>query len=232
MSNLAIIPARGGSKRIPKKNIKHFLGKPIIAYSIEAAQNSLIFDEVMVSTDDSEIAKTAKIYGADVPFERSEKNANDFAVLANVVLEVIEQYADRGKYFENVCCLLPTAPFVNSDKLKEAYHKFSEESYDSLFPVIEFSFPIQRALKINNNKVSMVWEEHLNSRSQDLESRYHDSGQFYWLKTNTFLEQKKLFTENSGSLIISSLEAQDIDTETDWKLAEMKYKMMLHENNF
>jgi pseudaminic acid cytidylyltransferase len=229
MANLAIIPARGGSKRIPRKNIKPFLGKPIIAYSIEAALKSNLFDEVMVSTDDEEIAKIAKQYGAKVPFLRSNDNANDFAVLADVVEEVIANYNKQKNSFDTICCILPTAPFVTSNKITEAYKKFTEGNFDSVFLVLEFSFPIQRSLKINEDKVAMVWGEHLNSRSQDLEPRYHDSGQFYWLKNNSFSKEKKLFTNNSGAIVISELQAQDIDTETDWKLAEIKYKLMLHD---
>lgn len=229
MANLAIIPARGGSKRIPRKNIKPFLGKPIIAYSIEAAIKSNLFDEVMVSTDDEEIAKIAKQYGAKVPFLRSNDNANDFAVLADVVEEVVSNYAQNNEIFENICCILPTAPFVTSTKIIEAYKTLFNNNFDSVFPVLEFSFPIQRSLKIEDNKVAMVWNEHLNSRSQDLESRYHDSGQFYWIKTQSFLTEKKLLTNDSGAIIISQLEAQDIDTETDWKLAEIKYKLMFND---
>jgi len=229
MANLAIIPARGGSKRIPRKNIKPFLGKPIIAYSIEAAIKSNLFNEVMVSTDDEEIAKIAKQYGAKVPFLRSQDNANDFAVLADVVEEVVSNYSQNNQIFENICCILPTAPFVTSTKIIEAYKTLSNNNFDSVFPVLEFSFPIQRSLKIEDNKVAMVWNEHLNSRSQDLESRYHDSGQFYWIKTQSFLTEKKLLTNDSGAIIISQLEAQDIDTETDWKLAEIKYKLMLND---
>ena len=229
MANLAIIPARGGSKRIPRKNIKPFLGKPIIAYSIEAAIKSNLFNEVMVSTDDEEIVKIAKQYGAKVPFLRSNDNANDFAVLADVVEEVVSNYSQNNQVFENICCILPTAPFVTSTKIIEAYKTLSNNNFDSVFPVLEFSFPIQRSLKIEDNKVVMVWNEHLNSRSQDLEARYHDSGQFYWIKTQSFLTEKKLLTNDSGAIIISQLEAQDIDTETDWKLAEIKYKIMLND---
>ncbi len=229
MANLAIIPARGGSKRIPRKNIKPFLGKPIIAYSIEAAMHSNLFDEVMVSTDDEEIAEIAKKYGAKVPFLRSKDNANDFAVLADVVEEVRLKYSNENKNFKNICCILPTAPFVTSSKIKAAYDKLIEGNFESVFPVLEFSFPIQRSLKIKENKVSMVWSEYLNSRSQDLEPRYHDSGQFYWLKSAFFKKEKKLFTDNSGAIVISELHAQDIDTETDWKLAEIKYKLMLND---
>ena len=230
MANLAIIPARGGSKRILRKNIKPFLGKPIISYSIEAALKSNLFDEVMVSTDDEEIATISKKYGAKVPFLRSNDNANDFAVLADVVEEVVANYKKQNNTFNNICCILPTAPFVTSNIITEAYKKLTEDNFDSVFPVLEFSFPIQRSLKIENNKVNMVWSEHLNTRSQDLELRYHDSGQFYWLKASSFSKEKKLFTTNSGALIISELHAQDIDTETDWKLAEIKYKLMLNES--
>ncbi len=234
MANLAIIPARGGSKRIPKKNIKIFLGKPIIAYSIEAAIKSNLFSEVIVSTDDESIAKIAIEYGAKVPFLRSDHNANDFAVLADVVEEVINNYKELNKDFDTVCCILPTAPFVTSAKIIEAFNTLKNNKLDSVFPVLEFSFPIQRSLKINKEKVEMVWPEHLNTRSQDLEPRYHDSGQFYWITINAFLNEKKLLTSNSGSIIISQLNAQDIDTETDWKLAEIKYKLMNNdqENNF
>lgn len=229
MANLAIIPSRGGSKRIPKKNIKDFLGKPILSYSIEAAIHSGFFDEIMVSTDDEETAKVGIEHGAKMPFYRDKDNADDFAVLADVIEEVIDKYKAKGVVFENVCCILPTAPFVTSDKIREAYNKLVDNNFDSVFPVLEYSFPIQRSLELKEDRIRMVWEEHLNSRSQDLEPRYHDSGQFYWLKTSAFLKEKKLFTANSGAVVISELHAQDIDTLTDWKLAEIKYKLMLND---
>lgn len=225
MGNLAIIPARGGSKRIPRKNIKDFLGKPIIAYSIEAAIESNLFDEVMVSTEDIEIAEIAKNFGAKVPFLRSNTNSNDFAVLADVILEVLDLYNRKNIKFENICCILPTAPFVTADKLKKGNQLLSNESHDCVFPILEFPFPIQRSLKIEGTKVEMVWSEYLNTRSQDIESRYHDSGQFYWIRTEVFLAQKKILVENAGAIIISQLEAQDIDTLIDWKLAEIKYQL-------
>lgn len=229
MANLAIIPARGGSKRIPRKNIKPFLGKPIIAYSIEAALKSNLFDEVMVSTDDLEISRIAVEYGAKVPFMRSLNASNDFAVLSDVIYEVISGYLKEKVEFDNICCILPTAPFVTGNKISEAYDKLLSGDFDTLFTVQKFSFPIQRSLRIEDNKAIMVNKEHLNTRSQDLEPRFHDSGQFYWLKTSCFLIEKKLFTKNSGVLIISELQAQDIDTETDWELAEIKYKIMLND---
>lgn len=229
MTRIAIIPARGGSKRIPRKNIKSFLGKPIIVYSIEAAIKSGCFDEIMVSTDDQEIAKIATENGASVPFLRSTNNSNDFAILADVIEEVLLSYKNKNIHFDEICCLLPTAPFVSSKNLIDSNKKLVNEDLDAVFPILEYSFPIQRSLEIDNKKVQMVWEEYMNSRSQDLQKRYHDAGQFYWLKTNSFLKERKLFMKNSGGLIISELEAQDIDSETDWKLAELKYKLSKNE---
>lgn len=229
MTKLAIIPARGGSKRIPKKNIQLFLNKPIISYSIEAALNSTLFDEVMVSTDDDKIAKIAIEYGAKVPFKRSEKNANDFAVLADVVEEVLSEYKNTGVVFEEVCCILPTAPFITSNLLKMSHQKMVDNDFDSVFPIIQFSFPIQRSLKLIDDKIEMTMSEHLNSRSQDLDSRYHDAGQFYWMRIKSFLKEKKLLMSNTGGIVISELQAQDIDSKTDWKLAELKYKLLLDE---
>ena len=171
MSRIAIIPARGGSKRIPKKNIKPFLGKPIIAYSIEAALASNLFDEVMVSTDDAEIVDIARKCGAKVPFIRSDKNADDYAILVDVLLEVIEDYKTKGRVFDYACCILPTAPFVSKDKIKKSYQTLTNNNFDSGFPVLEFSYPIQRALKIQDDKVSMVNSKFETTRSQDLENR-------------------------------------------------------------
>jgi N-acylneuraminate cytidylyltransferase len=227
MKTLAIIPARGGSKRIPKKNIKDFSGKSIIAYSIEAALSSKLFDEVMVSTDDTAIAEIATEFGAKVPFIRSEKQSDDFATLMDVISEVINTYKSQGQAFEYVCCLLPTAPFVTANKIQNAFDVLKAKNFDTVFPVLEFSYPIQRALKIKEDQVAMVDDQYATTRSQDLEQRYHDSGQFYWAKVDTIMQQQTLFTDNSGAIVISELEAQDIDTETDWKLAEMKYKMMM-----
>lgn len=226
MNNLCIIPARGGSKRIPKKNIKVFLGKPIIAYSIEAALKSQLFDEVMVSTDDIEIAEIAKKYGAKVPFMRSKKNSDDFATTYDVIEEVLLKYKEIGVEFINSCCIYSCAPFVTSTKIKESYNVLIKCNYDTVFPVMQFSFPIQRALKIKNEKIQMFNPEHLTTRSQDLEKSYHDAGQFYWLNNKEIKKHKKLLTANSGAIIISELDGQDIDNETDWKLAELKYKLI------
>jgi len=226
MGNICVIPARGGSKRIPRKNIKEFLGKPIIAYSIQAALDSGLFDEVMVSTDDLEIADIAKKYGAKVPFMRSAKNSDDFATTFDVIEEVINYYKDQSIEFDNLCCLYSCAPFVSPKVLLRAYNQLTKKEFDTVFPIIAYSFPIQRALRVNQGKVSMILEANLNIRSQDLEERFHDAGQFYWCNTIEVLKRKKILTPNSGGIIITELEAQDIDTETDWKLAELKYKLL------
>jgi pseudaminic acid cytidylyltransferase len=230
MSKVAIIPARGGSKRIPRKNLKIFLGKPILAYSIEAALSSDVFDEVMVSTDDDEIAEIAKGYGAVIPFKRSNKNSDDFANTVDVLVEVLQTYQAMGKIFEFGCCIYPTAPFVTSAKLLQAFDVLSKGSFDSVFPVLKYGYPIQRSLRFEGNKIKMVYPEHLNSRSQDLESTYHDSGQFYWFSIEAIISKRKMFTDNAMGILTSELEAQDIDTELDWKLAELKFELMRTQN--
>ena len=220
---LCIIPARGGSKRIPGKNIKSFHGKPIIAYSIKAALETNLFDEVMVSTDDEEIAEVAKSFGARVPFVRSAKNADDFAKIIDVLLEVLDKYEERESRFEIICCIYPTAPFVSSEILKKSLGKLQNEHYDAIFPVQRYGHPIQRALKIKEGKVQMFCPEYMESRSQDLEESFHDAGQFFWFRRRTLQEQKKMWTPNVGAIEIEELQAQDIDNEIDWKLAELKY---------
>ena len=225
MRNLAIIPARGGSKRIPRKNIKKFLGKPIIGFPIEEAINSKIFDEIMVSTDDLEIARIAKVFGANIPFMRSEANADDFATTVDVLLEVINQYEMQGQNFDNICCIYPTAPFVSSQLLQQSFDKLIAHQFDSVFPVLPFSFPIQRAVKIADGRVKMIQPEHLNTRSQDLEPSYHDSGQFYWMKTEVLKTMKKVWTDNTGTIVLKEMQAHDIDTMDDWEIAEFKYSM-------
>lgn len=224
MSNLAIIPARGGSKRIPRKNIKDFLGKPIISYSIEAALDSKLFEEVMVSTDDKEIAEVAKKYGAKVPFMRSSDNADDYATLSDVVAEVKENYSGRGKKFDYICCILPTAPFTTISLLKKGFSLLIDNSVDSVRPITEFSYPIQRAVKMRSGLLEMFWPEEANTRSQDLEPAYHDAGLFYWMNFEKGMKgKKKMGFELSKSLV------QDIDTIEDWKIAEFKYKYLYHE---
>jgi N-acylneuraminate cytidylyltransferase len=226
MSNVAIIPARKGSKRIPLKNIKPFLGKPIMAYSIEAALNSGLFDEVMVSTDDAEIAKVAIEYGAKVPFLRSSKNSDDFTSSKDVMLEVIDEYEKRGMKFNIGCCVYATAPFLTVDNLQKAYSLLKEKKFDTVLPLLKFNYPIQRALYVTDGKIVMINKEHLNTRSQDLPHCYHDSGQFFWFDVKTFQQKQHPFTDNSGAIIISDMEAQDIDDLADWQLAELKYQLV------
>ncbi|UKN02781.1 pseudaminic acid cytidylyltransferase [Paracrocinitomix mangrovi] len=223
MKSLCVIPARGGSKRIPRKNIRDFLGKPIIAYSIETAINSGLFDEVMVSTDDPEIARIAEEYGAKVPFFRSEENANDFATTVDVLKEVFEMYKQKGQEFDIACCIYPTAPFVSEKRLIEAREKLISNSYDAVFPVLRFSFPIQRALKIKDDKIEMFQPENMLARSQDLEPAFHDAGQFYFFVPQVIINAGTMWTSNTSCIEISDLEAQDIDNETDWEIAEFKY---------
>lgn len=221
---VAIITARGGSKRIPKKNIKPFLGKPIIAYSIEAALNSGVFDEVMVSTDSEEIASMAKKYGAKVPFMRSEKNSDDFANTTDVIKEVLASYKKQGKEFDSCCCIYPTAPFVTSEIIKNTYAKLKE--FDTVIPVVKYSFPIQRAFKITNEKLEFIDKESAKKRSQDLEPMYHDTGQFYWFNVAEFFEQNTLMTKKTHGFEIPENEVWDIDTPQDWKIAEVLYKCL------
>lgn len=226
MKSIAVITARGGSKRIPRKNIKEFCGKPILAYSIEAALNSGVFDTVMVSTDDEEIAEIAKKYGAEVPFLRSEATSNDYATTADVLLEVIDEYKKRGEFFDVLSCIYPTAPFITAERLKEAGKMFGESDADNLIPVVDFSYPPQRAMHIVNGYLEPVYPKHLNSRSQDLEKHYHDAGQFYFTRVERFEINKHLMKGTVLPMPISELEVQDIDNETDWKLAELKYKLL------
>lgn len=225
MSSLAIIPARGGSKRIPRKNIKEFLGKPIIAYSIEAAIASGLFDEVMVSTDDEEIADISKNYGAKIPFLRSKDNSNDYVGISEVCIEVISEYEKAEKIFDLICCILPTAPFVTSEKLINAKRMLDKGMYDSVFTVTEYNYPIQRSLKMEGDFIKMRWPENFSKRSQDLEKTYHDAGQFYFIRTEALLREKRMFVEKSGAVILNELEVQDIDTGKDWIVAEIKYRI-------
>ena len=225
MRNLCIIPARGGSKRIPRKNIKDFLGKPIIAYSIEAAINSGSFDEVMVSTDDAEISEIALKYGAKIPFMRSADTANDFATTYEVIDEVLRNYINIGQSFDQACCIYPCAPFISTAKLKEAAEKL--HIFDAVFPIVQYGFPIQRALKKDKkDKISFLQPEFELSRSQDLNFSFHDAGQYYWFTTKSLLENKSMMSRNTGCVLLSEMEVQDIDNEMDWKLAELKYKLL------
>lgn len=225
---IAIITARGGSKRIPRKNIKEFLGSPIIKYSIDAALQAECFSEIMVSTDDAEIAEIARGLGAKVPFMRSLENSNDFATTADVLTEVLTKYAQSGVEFDYACCIYPTAPFVTAEKLKNAYQKLIGSDAKTLVPVVRFGFPILRSFKIENGFIKMNWPEYQQTRSQDLQPAYHDCGQFYFFNVGYFLQTKQLFTDSTISYEMPESEVQDIDTEEDWKIAEIKYTFLLN----
>lgn len=227
MPSLAIITARGGSKRIPKKNIMEFCGKPVLAYSIEAAKKAGIFDVVMVSTDSMEIAKIAEQYGAEVPFMRSESTSNDYAPTAEVIREVLMKYAENGVTYDQFCCIYPTAPFVTADKLQKAAQTLADSSADSLLSVVAFSFPPQRAFVLRDGVIQYQYPENAHARSQDLETIYHDAGQFYFCRTKAFLEQNTLITRKSIPFIMPEEEVQDIDNFSDWTIAELKYQLFL-----
>lgn len=222
-SALAIIPARGGSKRIPRKNVKPFLGQPIIKYSIDAARGAGLFDEVMVSSDDAEIRELSGRLGANAPFARSAEASSDVATTAAVILEVLESYRRAGREFAYVCCIYPTAPLVTAERLREAWNLLLESGADSALPVMRFGFPIWRAFKLTDGRLQFEWPENAVRRSQDLPDAFHDCGQFYFLKTSSFLEHRALVMPHTVPLLVPESEAQDIDTDEDWKLAELKY---------
>jgi len=224
-SRIAIVPARGGSKRIPRKNIRDFCGKPVVAYSIEVALSSNLFDEVMVSTDDSEIAGIAKHYGATVPFLRSPQTSDDNSGIDEVLIEVLRQYQETGRQFQQVCCILPTAPLILVSDLEKAFSLLVKGRYDSTFPVVRFSYPIQRALKRDGEATTMIWPENYTARSQDLMPAYHDCGQFYWLTTKQFIKYRRVCTDNFGTIEIPETRAQDMDTDEDWRICELKYSI-------
>lgn len=229
MSAIAIITARGGSKRIPNKNKKDFLGKPIMCYSIEAALSSGLFEEVMVSTDDEEIAQIARDTGANVPFMRSAATANDFATTDDVLLEVLAEYEKIGRTFEYMACIYPTAPFVTAEKLQDAFRILKERNASGVMPVVQFSFPPQRGMAVRDGRLAYCYPENAMKRSQDLEAIYHDCGQFYFYKTNEYRACKGDLEDGYVPIIMPETQVQDIDNLSDWKLAEMKYKMMSEE---
>lgn len=226
MKSIAIIPARGGSKRIFRKNIRDFCGQPIISYSIKSALLSGCFQEVMVSTDDAEIAVIARQSGAIVPFMRSEKNSIDLSSTVDVLEEVLLEYRNRGQEFDMFCCFYPTAPFVSPQRLKQAYEILLSSDVDSVFPIVRFGYPIWRGLKIEGGYTMMIWPENYNKRSQDLPLAYHDAGQFYVMRSASLFENKKLFTNRTLGIEIPESEAQDIDNEEDWKIAELKFRLL------
>jgi len=225
---LALIPARGGSKRIPRKNIKPFAGKPIIAYAIAAAQQAGCFDQVIVSTDDDEIADVARQYGAAAPFRRPPEVSNDTATTAAVIRHAIEWYAKEGADLSHVCCIYAAAPFVQAADILAAYDLLTASDADYCFPVTSFPSPIQRALKRHaNGRLEMFYPEHLNTRSQDLPEAFHDAGQFYWGRAEAFQRGAPLFGPTAIPLILPRWRVQDIDTPDDWARAELMYEALV-----
>ncbi len=222
--NIAMIPARGGSKRIPRKNIKLFHGKPIIAYSIDAARASGLFDEIVVSTDDEEIASIARDFGAETPFTRPAEIADDHSTTLDVIAHTIDWYSDMNVKLETLCCIYATAPMIRGEDLSRGFEALQEEAASFAFSATAFEFPIQRAVRLlPNGGVEMLQPEHLLTRSQDLEPAYHDAGQFCWVKPNRFLAGESVFSANSRAVILPSFRVQDIDTEEDWIRAEALY---------
>mgnify|MGYP000423425801 CR=1 FL=1 len=224
---IAIITARGGSKRIPKKNIKEFCGLPIIAYSIRTALGSGLFDEVMVSTDSEEIAETAKKFGANVPFMRSADNSDDYATTEDVILEVLQRYGELGTEYDYVCCIYPTAPFVTEAALAEAMAKMEKYEPSVVIPLVQFSYPPQRCFVVDDRGYARFkYPQYVRTRSQDLEKQYHDAGQFYIYNSDRLIAANGIIEDDFMPIIMPELLVQDIDTEDDWKIAEMKYKII------
>lgn len=227
MKSIAIIPARGGSKRIPGKNIKSFCGKPIIAYSITTAKKSGLFDRIIVSTDDEQIADTAKMYGAEVPFMRPDNLSDDYATTIDVIKHAIDWLNKNDQVYDAACCIYATAPFVRIEDLKKGLELLKNTDAHFAFPVTTFPSSIFRALKqTENNKLEMFWPEHSSTRTQDLPEAYHDVGQFYWGRNKSFLENNSILHGNSSPIMIPRYLAQDIDTPEDWIQAELVYKSL------
>ncbi|MDC0933411.1 pseudaminic acid cytidylyltransferase [Arcobacteraceae bacterium] len=225
--NIAIIPARGGSKRIPKKNIKKFFGKPLIAYSIENALKSNLFDKVIVSTDDEEIATIAKQHGAEVPFIRPAELSDDFTTTGDVVKHTIEYLEKQGDKYDYVCTIYATAPLLQKEYLVEGFTKLKESNAKQAFSVTSMPFPIQRTFKIDKNgRCEMFHPEHFNTRSQDLEEAFQDAGQFYWENRN-IKSDEIMFGKDSIPILIPQHLVQDIDTIEDWENAEYKYQLIV-----
>ncbi len=227
MKVVAIIPARGGSKRIPRKNIRLFNGLPIIAWSIQAAIKSGCFDRVIVSTDDKEIASIANSHGAETPFIRPKNISDDYAATSDVVAHAIRFERDQGSDIEYVCCIYPTAPFINIDNLKKGLDIIKARDYDYVFSATSYAFPVGRAFSFNSAEgVQMIFPENEKVRSQDLEDAFHDAGQFYWSQSQTWVDLKPIFSPKSFPLILPRYEVVDIDSEEDWNEAEMKCKLL------
>lgn len=224
---VAVIPARGGSKRIPRKNIKLFCGKPMLAWSIEVARVSQCFDRIIVSTDDDEIAGIARDCGADVPFRRPSELSNDYAGTIPVVAHAVGWLQSQGESLGAVCCIYATAPFLRAEDLCRGLQDLEKTGADYAFSVTRYEFPIQRAIRIaNSGRVEMLFPENFNTRSQDLEDTYHDAAQFYWGRAQAWLTGKAIFSEVAAPVVLPHHRVQDIDTPEDWERAEWMFKSM------
>jgi pseudaminic acid cytidylyltransferase len=223
-SVVAVIPARGGSKRIPMKNIRMFAGKPIIAYSIQAACESKIFDRIIVSTDSEQVADIARRLGAEAPFLRPPELSDDYTGTVPVLLHALGWFESNGVSVDVFCCIYATAPFIQPKQLTEGYHLLRRHRAATVFTVTTFPYPIHRSLILNDRgRLEMLWPEHLKKRSQDLPETYHDAGQFYWADARRFREEKRLFSSDAVPLVLPRYSVQDIDTLEDWQTAEKKY---------
>lgn len=223
---IAIIPARGGSKRIPKKNIKSFHGKPIIAYAIEIAIKSKLFDAVYVSTDDEEIEIIARQYKAEI-HKRSSKNADDFATTSDVIIEVLSDLEKKLGRIDLLCCIYPTSPMIRIKDLRLAYKIYRDNICDVVLAASQFSFPPQRGFTVENNFLLLTSPQYINMRSQDLEKIYHDAGAFYFIDPKFIKNNKNFWDGNIRAVILNESSVQDIDSEEDWKMAELKYQLMI-----
>ncbi len=227
MTPVCIIPARGGSKRIPRKNIRPFLGKPIIAYSIGAALDTKVFDHVIVSTDSLEIKNVAELHGAEGPFLRPEELSDDHTGTDAVVLHALNWLREQGNCPDYVCCIYATAPFLRTSDILRGYEILRKEQAASAFSVTTFDYPVFRSLKLNSEgRLEMFWPEHFAARSQDLPVAYHDAGQFYWARVDDYFEEKRFFSSRAVPVLLPRYVVQDIDTQQDWMLAELKYKLL------
>lgn len=224
---LAIIPARGGSKRIPRKNIKHFCGKPMMVWSIEAARLSACFDHIVVSTDDGEIAEVALQHGAEVPFIRPPELSDDHVGTIPVIAHAIDWMNRNAGTFDFACCIYATAPFLQPEDIRHGFDMLQDSSADYAFSVTSYAFPIQRAIRVTTNaRIEMFNPEHFNTRSQDLEEAYHDAGQFYWGRSAAWLSGKPIFSPVATPVVLPRHRVQDIDTQEDWERAEWLFKLM------
>jgi pseudaminic acid cytidylyltransferase len=228
MKKVAIIPARGGSRRIPEKNIKIFAGQPIIAYSIKAAKDSNLFDRIILSTDSEKIAEIGESYGAEVPFIRPSELSDEFTGTAEVLIHAINWLNERDKFYPYFCCIYPTAPFLEKEYLVKGFDILCKTNASTAFSVTSFPYPIFRALKIDtNNRIKMFWPEHKHSRSNDLPDAYHDAGQFYWFDTKKFLQEQTIISSDSMPVFLPRYLVHDIDTPEDWQTAEIFYSAFI-----